>query len=157
MLSWNGKEAVTVWENGTKRSRFSLFSTSKDALESIAWYNIVRLINVTCFELNNKVSSDVHTGWIHGRGMTLNLRSNSQLMDQKVTSTRPTGCLWRRITGIENIYSQVVFKDTEMSNHTFGVCDGKSSLLWIFMWTVWSEMWKRLDSFLRTHRGIFLE
>ena len=30
-----------------------------------------------------KVSSDVRTGWIHGRGMTLNPRSCSQWMDWK--------------------------------------------------------------------------
>ena len=30
------KQRQTVWENGTKRSRFSLFSTSKDVWESIA-------------------------------------------------------------------------------------------------------------------------
>ena len=41
------------------------------------------------------VSLNVYTGWLHGRGMTLNPRYCTQWMDPKVTSTRSTDRLWR--------------------------------------------------------------
>ena len=37
-------QSVAVWDNKTKRSRFLLFSTALDALESITWTNIVELV-----------------------------------------------------------------------------------------------------------------
>ena len=50
-----------------------------------------------------KVSSNVHTGWMHGRGMTLNPRSCSQWMDPEVTLTRSTDHLWRNLFDKEAI------------------------------------------------------
>ena len=44
-----------------------------------------------------KVTSDVLTGCIHGKGVAHDPQSCSQWMDPKVTPSRPTDRLWRKL------------------------------------------------------------